>query len=53
MSVDHDVGTSLGKSFEDPGTPSSQGLPKAATRAGKKRNSDEEYDEFHPEEFTY
>jgi hypothetical protein len=53
VSVDLDAGTSLGKSFKDPGTPSSHGLPKAATRARKKRNSDEEYDEFHPEEVTY
>ena len=46
-----DYGTSPESSSpSDPGTPSSHGLPKAATRARKKLNSDEEDSDFVPEE---
>ena len=50
--VDLEAGTSPEQSFEDPGTPSSHGLPKAATRARKKKDSDEEDEDFQPEEVT-
>lgn len=51
-SVDLEAGTSpeASSSSEDPGTPSSHGLPKAATRARRKLNSDEEDSYFVPEE---
>ena len=45
LSIDADPGTSpeaSSPSSEDPGTPSSHGLPKAATRARRKLNLDEE-----------
>ena len=51
QSVEMDSGTSPeSSSSSDPGTPSSHGLPKAATRARKKLNSDEEDSDFVPEE---
>ena len=53
LSIDADSGTSpeaSSSSLEDPGTPSSHGLPKAATRARRKLNSDEEDSDFVPEE---
>ena len=51
QSVELDSGTSPeSSSFSDPGTPSSHGLPKAATRARKKLNSDEEDSDFVPKE---
>ena len=47
QSVEMDSGTSPeSSSSSDPGTPSSHGLPKAATRARKKLNSDEEDSDF-------
>ena len=52
-STDADPGTSPDpstSSLEDPSTPSSHGLPKAATRARRKLNSDEEDSDFVPEE---
>ena len=51
--VDLSPGTSpdaISSCPEEPGTPSSHGLPKAATRARKKLNSDEEDSDFVPEE---
>ena len=51
-SIDANPGTSPepSSSSEDPGTPSSHGLPKAATRARRKLNSNEEDSDFVPEE---
>lgn len=42
-SVYLDARTSLEQSFEDPGTPSSHGLPKDARRTRKHKNSDEDF----------
>ena len=48
--MDADTNPEASQSSKDPGTPSSHGLPKAATRARRKLNSDEEDLDFVPEE---
>ena len=53
LSIDADPGTNPeanSSSSEDPGTPSSHGLPKATARARRKLNSDEEDSDFVLEE---
>ena len=51
--VNLSAGTSPDDSTDsDPGSPSSHGLPPAATRARKKKNSDEEDSDFQPDEVT-
>ncbi|KAI5006072.1 hypothetical protein ZWY2020_033315 [Hordeum vulgare] len=49
-SADMDSGTSLERRPSDQGTPTSHGMPKAATRSRRKINSDEEDVDFIPEE---
>ncbi|KAE8784012.1 40S ribosomal protein S27 [Hordeum vulgare] len=48
--AESDSGTSLERTPSDPGTVSSHGMPKAATRSRRKLNSDEESADFVPDE---